>query len=292
MGQSNSHFRAESFRSPDRHSENHQMRLASLGGELMMDRGATRYNGRDYSNAHGHLPQLIIHGDDRYAHVTGDNGRKHNGSTHNKSHDGYKTSDSKPHVKGHGHLAHEKANHERKNSAKHESNKEHADRPPSTKSAEKENKPAEKNHKPAEKEHKPAERDLKPADNEHKPAETEHKPARQKEEQKPVKPAEVLPTDSTGAKTVKASWYDEGTQTANQERFKPDGLTVAHKSLPFGTLLEVKNPDNGNTVVVRVNDRGPFVKGRELDLSRGAARQLGMLKKGVGDVEYKVVDHV
>jgi rare lipoprotein A len=57
-------------------------------------------------------------------------------------------------------------------------------------------------------------------------------------------------------------------------------------------LLEVKNPDNGNTVVVRVNDRGPFVKGRELDLSRGAARQLGMLKKGVGDVEYKVVDHV
>ena len=285
MGQNNSQFRAESFRNPDRHSENHQMRLASLGGELMLDRGATRYHGRDYSNAHGHLPQLNIYGDDRYAHVTGDNGRKHGSGGYYKSHDGYRTSDSKPHGKGNGHLAHEKVSPERKHTPKHESNKEHSDKPSSTKSAEKEHKPTAKEIKPREKEHKPAEKELKPADR-------EHKAARQKEEHKPVKPAEVLPTDSTSPKTVKASWYDEGTHTANLERFKPDGLTVAHKSLPFGTLLEVKNPDNGNTVVVRVNDRGPFVKGRELDLSRGAARQLGMLKKGVGDVEYKVVGHV
>lgn len=90
---------------------------------------------------------------------------------------------------------------------------------------------------------------------------------------------------------VKASWYHEGSKTANGERFKPDGLTVAHKSLPFGTILEVRNPDNNHTVTVRVNDRGPFIKGREIDLSRGAARQLGMLKKGVGDVEYKIVGH-
>lgn len=90
-------------------------------------------------------------------------------------------------------------------------------------------------------------------------------------------------------RTAKSSWYDEGTKTASGERFKPDGLTVAHKSLPFGTKVEFTNPDNGRTVVATVNDRGPFIKGREFDLSRGSARQLDMLDKGVGDLKYRVV---
>ena len=66
-------------------------------------------------------------------------------------------------------------------------------------------------------------------------------------------------------------------------------MTVASKSLPFGTKLEVTNDDNGKSVVVRVNDRGPFVKGRDLDLSRGAATQLDMINKGVANVHYRVV---
>jgi rare lipoprotein A len=71
-----------------------------------------------------------------------------------------------------------------------------------------------------------------------------------------------------------------GSRTANGERFNPDGLTAAHKTLPFGTLLRVSNPDDNRSIVVRVNDRGPFTKGVDLDISRGGAQQLGIIKKG------------
>ncbi len=90
-------------------------------------------------------------------------------------------------------------------------------------------------------------------------------------------------------KSITASWYQSGSQTANGEKFKPDGLTAAHKTLPFGTKLEVTNPSNGESVVVRINDRGPFIKGRQLDLSRGAARELGMIDSGVADLKYRIV---
>lgn len=86
------------------------------------------------------------------------------------------------------------------------------------------------------------------------------------------------------AKAETASWYHEGTRTSNGEKFNPDGLTAAHRSLPFGTIVQVTNLANGRSVVVRINDRGPFIAGRHIDLSRGAARQIGMLEAGVANV--------
>ncbi len=73
-----------------------------------------------------------------------------------------------------------------------------------------------------------------------------------------------------------ASWYASGQRTANGERFNPNGLTAAHRSLPFGTRVRVTNRTNGRSVVVRINDRGPFIAGRQIDLARGAARAIGM----------------
>src|SRR5262245_51785618 len=76
-----------------------------------------------------------------------------------------------------------------------------------------------------------------------------------------------------------ATWYGHeyaGNRTASGERFNPNGLTAAHRSLPFGTCLRVANPKTGRSVSVRVNDRGPFTKGVSLDLSHGAARAIGM----------------
>lgn len=73
-----------------------------------------------------------------------------------------------------------------------------------------------------------------------------------------------------------ASWYHEGSRTANGERYKPDGVTAAHRSLPFGTRVKVTHKRTGRSVVVRINDRGPFIRGRVIDLSRGAKRVIGM----------------
>ena len=92
--------------------------------------------------------------------------------------------------------------------------------------------------------------------------------------------------------TMKASWYGpkfHGKLTANGEIYDQMALTAAHKSLTFGTLLKVTNPRNGRSVIVRINDRGPYVQGRDLDLSKGAAIELGMLKKGVGRVKIEEV---
>jgi len=84
---------------------------------------------------------------------------------------------------------------------------------------------------------------------------------------------------ASNAQIVAATWYGNefrGSRTASGEVFNPDGLTVAHKSLPFGTCLLVGNPRTGKSIVVRVNDRGPFTEGMTLDLSAGAARAIGM----------------
>jgi len=90
-------------------------------------------------------------------------------------------------------------------------------------------------------------------------------------------------------KFAKTSWYQMGTRTASGERYNPDGLTVAHKTYPFGTLLKLTNPDNNKTVIARVNDRGPFAHGRDLDASRGTARELGFISKGVTDLKVEVI---
>ena len=89
----------------------------------------------------------------------------------------------------------------------------------------------------------------------------------------------VLAAPAYAGQTVRATWYGPelaGHRTASSERFNPNGLTAAHRSLPFGTCLRVGNPKTGRSVSVRVNDRGPFTKGASLDLSYGAARAIGM----------------
>jgi rare lipoprotein A len=86
-----------------------------------------------------------------------------------------------------------------------------------------------------------------------------------------------------------ASFYTEGAKTANGETFNTHELTAAHPSLPFGTRLRVTNVTNGQSVTVRVNDRGPYVQGRIVDVSYSAAEQLGMVKGGVAKVKLDVV---
>ncbi|MGP2490756.1 septal ring lytic transglycosylase RlpA family protein [Mesorhizobium sp. PUT5] len=85
---------------------------------------------------------------------------------------------------------------------------------------------------------------------------------------------------ASAAQCGRASWYALHSRTASGERMNPSALTAAHRSLPFGTRLKVTNQRNGKSVIVRVNDRGPFVRGRMLDLSRGAASQLGFVSSG------------
>lgn len=88
----------------------------------------------------------------------------------------------------------------------------------------------------------------------------------------------------------KASFYAKkftGRRTASGERLHSDSMTCAHRTYPFGTLLKVTNPANKKSVIVRVNDRGPFVKGRIIDLSRRAARELGIISAGVATVRVE-----
>jgi rare lipoprotein A len=86
-----------------------------------------------------------------------------------------------------------------------------------------------------------------------------------------------------------ASYYSEGQHVASGGTFDPSGYTCAHPTLPFGTRLRVADPKSGRSVVVTVNDRGPFVRGRVLDVSLGAARALGMTGRGVMHVEAHVI---
>lgn len=89
-----------------------------------------------------------------------------------------------------------------------------------------------------------------------------------------------------------ASWYGpgfHGRRTANGERFNQYALTAAHKSLPFGTRVKVTNLRNGRSVVVRINDRGPFIRGRVIDLSKGAAQVIGVHHSGVANVALEII---
>ena len=89
-----------------------------------------------------------------------------------------------------------------------------------------------------------------------------------------------------------ASYYDDsfhGRKTASGVKYDKNKFSAAHKTLPFGTKVKVTNPANGKSVIVEVNDRGPYIKGRIIELSRKAADQIGMIKKGVAPVEVLVV---
>ncbi|UYV15103.1 septal ring lytic transglycosylase RlpA family protein [Porphyrobacter sp. ULC335] len=89
-----------------------------------------------------------------------------------------------------------------------------------------------------------------------------------------------------------ASYYAakfHGRRTASGERFDNGEMTAAHRTLPFGSLVRVTNPANGRSVVVRINDRGPFTRGRLIDVSRAAAEELGMVSRGHADVELALI---
>ena len=90
--------------------------------------------------------------------------------------------------------------------------------------------------------------------------------------------------------TTKASWYEQGYKTASGARFNPKSLTAAHRDYPFGTLIKITNLDNNKEVVAMINDRGPFVKGRDLDVSRQVAIELNFIKKGVTTVTYHKIN--
>ncbi len=91
------------------------------------------------------------------------------------------------------------------------------------------------------------------------------------------------------AQTGRASWYSLTSKTASGERCNPNALTAAHPSLPFGTKVKVENLKNGRSVVVRINDRGPYVAGRIIDLTKAAASALGFLEKGIANVRLTVL---
>ena len=92
-----------------------------------------------------------------------------------------------------------------------------------------------------------------------------------------------------GALRGKASYYWQPQRVASGGWFNPNAMTAAHKSLPFGTRVRVTNLRNGRSVVVRINDRGPYIKGRIIDLSRAAAGKIGMRKAGVVPVSVKIL---
>ncbi|MXO90586.1 septal ring lytic transglycosylase RlpA family protein [Altererythrobacter aquaemixtae] len=106
----------------------------------------------------------------------------------------------------------------------------------------------------------------------------------------PIEIEEEPETRSLG--TGVASYYGRrfhGRLTANGERFNMNAMTAAHKTLPFGTRVRVTNPRNGKAVVVRINDRGPFIRGRTIDLSRAAAGEIGIISRGHGRVELDII---
>jgi rare lipoprotein A len=92
-----------------------------------------------------------------------------------------------------------------------------------------------------------------------------------------------------GSGTCEASFYSDPQPTANGEQFDPDAMTAAHKTLPFDTRVRVTNLSNGKSVTVRINDRGPYVDGRCLDLSRAAFEAISSLDAGVANVRYEVL---
>ena len=111
----------------------------------------------------------------------------------------------------------------------------------------------------------------------------------------------INPASSTGAKAIlpeksplvaegKASYYArkfQGRRTANGEYFSMSHFTAAHRTLPFGTSVRVVNLENGKTVVVRINDRGPYRRGRIIDVSPAAAREIGIVRRGVANVRIE-----
>jgi len=114
----------------------------------------------------------------------------------------------------------------------------------------------------------------------------------------PVMEAPLVAHLSQPAKPIKtwvgnASWYGpgfNGRKTANGEIFSTEALTAAHPNLPFGSLVRVVNPRNGRFELVRINDRGPYQEGREIDVSYRVARKIGLINSGVSQVRLELME--
>lgn len=108
--------------------------------------------------------------------------------------------------------------------------------------------------------------------------------------------AAASPQDAGAGEAIaggSASYYAarfHGRRTASGEAFDNAALTAAHRTLPFGSKVRVTNPANGRSVVVRINDRGPFTRGRAIDVSRAAAERLGLIARGHGQVQLALID--
>lgn len=106
-----------------------------------------------------------------------------------------------------------------------------------------------------------------------------------------LKDTREYPADENSQLGV-ASWYgieEHGLPTATGERFSKNALTAAHKTLPMGTMVRVTNLENGRDVIVKINDRGPFVEGRTIDLSYAAAKSIGLIRNGTANVRVEVI---
>lgn len=122
-------------------------------------------------------------------------------------------------------------------------------------------------------------------------------PLQQQSEKLSAQPVERIGMRSSVLASLKqmqgiASWYGpgfHGRRTANGERFDQGAMTAAHRSLPFGTRVRVTNLRNGRSIIVRINDRGPYVGGRIIDLSAAAARALKMVRSGIAPVRIEVL---
>lgn len=122
------------------------------------------------------------------------------------------------------------------------------------------------------------------------PADSANTPAPVVENRMTEEAKKAASTKSLG--TGEASFYGPGfagRPTANGERFNPTEMTAAHRTLPFGSKLRVTNTSNGRSVVVRVNDRGPYAHNRVLDLSKGAAQKIGMIQSGTANVKLELI---
>ena len=100
-------------------------------------------------------------------------------------------------------------------------------------------------------------------------------------------------TNANDARTSFASYYHDkfnGRKTASGEIFNNNKFTAAHRTIPFGTQVKITNLRNGESVVVRINDRGPFHKSRVFDLSKAAYEEIGDINKGIMPIEYEIID--
>lgn len=99
----------------------------------------------------------------------------------------------------------------------------------------------------------------------------------------------AVPRTANAAECGRASWYAMTSKTASGERANPNSFHAAHRTLPFGTKIRVENLRNGRSVEVKVNDRGPFVRGRIVDVTRAAAAKLGFISAGTAPVRVTVI---